>query len=1388
MSETPSRPSPRPLPRGGDDLAPARRLWSLWRRGQRPDVADFLEQAGVGDPEEIVLALWVDQAERRRLGQWVAAESYLEAFPAVRDHAASAVDLIFAEYLLREEGGERPPLEEFLRRFPQHADELRLQIELHGELDGPRAPTASRSGTSDTLTLDGDAAGAGAEALAAYPAIPGHEILGVLGRGGMGIVYRAWQVELKRPVALKMLIAGAMAGPEAAARFRVEVEAMARLRHPNIVQIHGVGQHAGAPYLVLELVEGRSLAHALAGAPQPAEWSARTIERLARAIHAAHLLGVVHRDLSPANVLMADDGTPKVTDFGLAKLIIGGGSLRTQTGDLLGTPSYMSPEQAAGSHGSVGEATDVYALGAILYEMLTGRPPFKADRPMETLRQVLHEEPVAPSRFRPRLPADLETICLRCLHKEPRWRYATAEALADDLRRYLEGRPILARPSTPAERAWRWCRRNPWQAAAVALMTILAIGSTVVAWKSRGDALRIRIADRETRLNLFESLVAQAQARRLSRRPGQRFASLDALRRAAAIARELDLAAGHLDRLRDAAIACMALADIRESGAAIRRPSGVVLVTFDPAMTRYALRFRGGAIAVRRVADDAEIDRFSARGDRDITVFDFSPDGRYLATRHVPDLAVTIRDIDRGTVALDAGGPVGWARVRFSPDGRRVVLCGLDGGMVVHDLATGLRRGSWRGPPALRDMALSADGARIATLDVERPYRCRIFDPESGHLIRAIDLPYPSSRIAWSPDGATVATACEDSRIYLWDAASGRRKAVLEGASDRGLNVAFHPSGTLLAGNGPTGRLRLWDAMVGRQVLSLTADGSLAGPEFSRDGRIVVARDDAIATHQVDPGLEYRTLTPPSNNPQNLRSASIRHDGRVLAVSTDRGAVFWDIDRGTEVASLGSGSQFASFEASGDLIALAEIIGGVQRFPVRLAPERGELHIGRPSRLRLPTGMGVAEDRSGRTVAVACGYSAWILSGENRFPIKPLRDCRSVALSPDGRWLATGSHEKGAQVWRIGHDAADRVAELPTDQGKSVAFSPDGRWLLTRESPCRIWEPATGREVREIGGRGLGFSPEGRLLAVQDADKVIRLVEAETGRTLARLESPDLYDVGSAAFSPDGSRVVVTTDDGPAVHVWDLRAIRRTLADLHLDWAAPPFPEASPAVGAGMPLPLTSVVETNDGSMRALRLDGEAVLLLKDGKIGDAIDRYRQAVRLAPDGASRRNNLAWLLATGPEPLRNPAEALEHARFAADFFPDDQTFLNTYGVALYRAGRFAEAVPVLERSLEAGQAGRFLEAVPFLERSMDTGQGRRDAFDLFWLAMAHHRLAHRREARDCFDRAERWMARQSNLSAEDREELAQFRAEAEAVLSGPSGELPDDVFATARPEG
>ena len=449
-----------------EDPDAARELWSLWRQGQHPRVGDFLEQAGVHDPEQVVMALRVDQAERCRLGEWVRAEDYFDAFPAVGNHVESAIDLVFAEFLLREERGERPPLEEFLRRFPQLAAELELQIKLHCALGVDREPAATADGTVATRPLGSGSTSANPPT--AYPAIPGYEILGVLGRGGMGIVYRTRQTELKRAVAVKMLHAGGLASAEAMARFRVEIEAMARLRHPNIVQIHGVGQHAGAPYLVLELVEGRSLAQTLAGTPQPAEWVARTVEALARAIHSAHLLGVVHRDLSPANILMADDGTPKVTDFGLAKLMIGG-SMRTATGDVMGTPSYMAPEQAGSLDGKIGPATDVYALGAILYEMLTGRPPFKAEHPLKTLRQVIGDEPVAPSRLRPGLPVDLETICLKCLAKEPAERYPTASALAADLGRFAAGEPVSARAAGVTERLAKWARRKPTLAAAYTL-------------------------------------------------------------------------------------------------------------------------------------------------------------------------------------------------------------------------------------------------------------------------------------------------------------------------------------------------------------------------------------------------------------------------------------------------------------------------------------------------------------------------------------------------------------------------------------------------------------------------------------------------------------------------------------------------------------------------------------------------------------------------------------------------------------------------------------------------------------------------------------------------------------------------------------------------------
>src|SRR5437762_1859378 len=327
-------------------------------------------------------------------------------------------------------------------------------------------------------------------ASASLPQVPGYNVEAELGHGGMGVVYRAWHLRLHRRVALKMLLAGPHAQPAERERFLREAEVVAGLRHPNIVQVYEAGDMDGRSYFTMELVEGGSLAQQIQGVPQPVRKAAALVATLADAVHAAHQSGIVHRDLKPANILLTADGTPKVTDFGLARRLQDGGAL-TLSGVPMGTPSYMAPEQAQGQRDTAGPATDVYALGAILYELLTGRPPFRAATAAETLQQVISQEPAPPSRLNDKVPRDLETICQKCLHKEPGRRYVSAAALADDLRRFVEERPIQARPVGRGERSWRWGRRNPTSAAllvtALALVGLAAGGGF---WMERQQAER----------------------------------------------------------------------------------------------------------------------------------------------------------------------------------------------------------------------------------------------------------------------------------------------------------------------------------------------------------------------------------------------------------------------------------------------------------------------------------------------------------------------------------------------------------------------------------------------------------------------------------------------------------------------------------------------------------------------------------------------------------------------------------------------------------------------------------------------------------------------------------------------------------------------------------
>jgi formylglycine-generating enzyme required for sulfatase activity/tRNA A-37 threonylcarbamoyl transferase component Bud32 len=319
---------------------------------------------------------------------------------------------------------------------------------------------------------------------AEYPDVPGYEILGLLGHGGMGVVYRARQLKANRLVALKMILALEHATPEDRLRFQIETEAVARLQHPHIVQLYEAGEVRGQPFFSLEFCDGGTLTEQLnKQRPTPRE-AAQLIERLARAMHYAHLRGVVHRDLKPGNVLLAgSERLPKITDFGLAKRIDAEGRAVSQSGAIMGTASYMAPEQAAGKVHDTGPATDVYALGALLYECLTGRPPFEGPAHV-VLVSVLGAEPVPPSRLGPKVPRDLETICLKCLQKEPARRYASAEELANDLRRFQTGEPIRARPAGPVERAVKWVRRHAAVAAlAAAVLLVAALGLAGIVWK-----------------------------------------------------------------------------------------------------------------------------------------------------------------------------------------------------------------------------------------------------------------------------------------------------------------------------------------------------------------------------------------------------------------------------------------------------------------------------------------------------------------------------------------------------------------------------------------------------------------------------------------------------------------------------------------------------------------------------------------------------------------------------------------------------------------------------------------------------------------------------------------------------------------------------------------
>ena len=973
-----------------------------------------------------------------------------------------------------------------------------------------------------------------------------YELLEEIARGGMGVVYRARQLSLNRLVALKVVLHGPFSSKDFVRRFQQEARAVAALRHPNIVTIYDVGEHDGNHFIALEFVEGANFADLVRDRPLPARRAAGYLQIIAQAVEHAHQRGVLHRDLKPSNILLDVFDQPRITDFGLAKLANQDLAL-TVTGQVLGSPNYMPPEQAAGKFSDSTEASDVYSLGAILYELLTAHPPFQGETLQAILAQVQNADPLPPLKLNPGIPVDLQTICLKCLQKDPARRYASARELAEDLGCFLEGRPIRARPVSPIERTWLWCRRRPLLAAlstGLVLAVILGVAGIVWQWRqaerhAQGELKQRLIAEQDdaaTRLNLYAADIAVAAQQVQNGYRGLARGTLAGLRPAPGAADLRGFEWRYLWQLSRG-----------DELITLRGHTNIVgCAAFSPDGARLATGSHDGTVRIWNANSGAFITTLNVTTSAVWSV-GFTPDARWLmascnenvqmwdtatwrrSTNYPGELAALsargnfLATADSSPFFYEVAGPVrvwnwrtGQLLARFdqpgravalSPDGSLLAVAGANTGLTVYTVASQKVVRQWPTRDPVWSLNFSPDSRRLLATDWSKDVSVwPLADSSPPQIISGHQFHVWSA--VFSPDGGSIATASSDQTVRLWDAATLATKAVLHGHSSEVWCVMFSPDGRLLATGSKDQTVMLWPTTVTTRQDELPNEFH-SRPLFSPDGQWLVTVDPDTKTSTLWNAGDLSLVR--SNLAGGWQVLGFSRDGGELATFDDGKArlEFW---RPTD-PSPASQTPLAGVATKEGDYAFAGFSPGQEHFFAIDA--RGMIRIWAADTGRLLNSIqGPAPPIRNAVLSPQGTQIAVCIELEN---VARLYDCASgaerdlaghrdfvsgVAFSPDGATLATGSVDGTIRLWNTATKACLATLAGHLQETTDVAFSPDGRTLasLGRRESMKLWHLPTLREVyteeEPDAGQWLRFSPNGQQLVVGTESGKLRILSA----------------------------------------------------------------------------------------------------------------------------------------------------------------------------------------------------------------------------------------------------------------------------------------------------